>query len=200
MTDGLPLILSNGPVRKELDVNGGWNLPGGQMRLSGGPEAGADERVPGDTGGEDKSTWGRFCIAENANPWEVPRGGMGSRCLSLGTRASRNWVVHGCRTRCATLIMPRAHGRLQGRRIPAKRAGSSHISHMNGSGCPAGPGAANPLVMNCRGPEFNAFGDSGDGKLGTSAPLILINPGVGGGVSGVGRGGGWGGAGDPGEP
>ena len=50
-----PLILINGPVRKELAVNGGWNLV--RARVAGkrdhrqNAEAGFDERVPGDNRG-----------------------------------------------------------------------------------------------------------------------------------------------------
>ena len=76
-----PLIVVNGPIRKELDVNGGWNLfgPGWRANATIGRTLrlvlmNVCREIPGVT---DKSTFGHpgrytFCIAENeeASPWE----------------------------------------------------------------------------------------------------------------------------------
>ena len=76
-----PLIVVNGPIRKELNVNGGWNLfgPGWRANATIGRTLrlvlmNVCREIPGVT---DKSTFGHpgrytFCIAENeeASPWE----------------------------------------------------------------------------------------------------------------------------------
>ena len=76
-----PLIVVNGPIRKEIDVNGGWNLfgPGWRANATIGRTLrlvlmNVCREIPGVT---DKSTFGHpgrytFCIAENeeASPWE----------------------------------------------------------------------------------------------------------------------------------
>ena len=76
-----PLIMVNGPIRKEIDINSGWNLfgPGWRANATIGRAMrlvlmNVCREIPGVT---DKSTFGHsgrytFCIAENeeASPWE----------------------------------------------------------------------------------------------------------------------------------
>ena len=76
-----PLIMVNGPIRKKLDINSGWNLfgPGWRANATIGRALrlvlmNVCKEIPGVT---DKSTFGHpgrytFCIAENeeSSPWE----------------------------------------------------------------------------------------------------------------------------------
>jgi hypothetical protein len=112
--NGTPLVIVNGPIARELDVNGGGNVFGQGWRANatiGRALTLVLRNIGGDMPGEtDMSTQGQpgkftFCIAENEaeSPWtpfHVERGfsAEDSTVTVIGASAGHNVFTYGCET------------------------------------------------------------------------------------------------------